>query len=116
MRVFILSFFMLALTACEGGLERSDYIGGFVTSTGECQSQGDLGLNYSKNKVDISFYCFLKECATMAGDVSKEGFFHLESPEGYFIQGKIKPKEASGNFFLNIRGNSCYGQWVGLEN
>ncbi len=52
----------------------------------------------------------------MAGDVSKEGFFHLESPEGYFIQGKIKPKEASGNFFLNIRGNSCYGQWVGLEN
>ncbi len=55
MRAFILFLFMLALTACEGGLERSDYIGGYVTSTEECQSQGDLGLNYSKIKLILAF-------------------------------------------------------------
>lgn len=116
MRLLFLTFALLSLSACEGGLQSSDYIGGFVTTTGGCQSKGDLGLNYKENQIDISFYCFLKECSNMKGTVSKEGFFHLESPEGYFIQGKIKPKEASGNWFLNIQGKNCYGQWVGLEN
>jgi hypothetical protein len=116
MKLFTLFISLILLSACDRAMESSDYIGGFVTITGGCQSKGDLGLNYKENHIDISFYCFLKECSTMKGDVSKEGFFHLESPEGYFIQGKIKPKEASGNWFLNIKGKNCYGQWVGLEN
>lgn len=116
MKLFLLTISIYLLSACDSGLQTSDYIGGFVTTTGGCQQNGDLGLNYKADKIDISFYCFLKECSNMKGEVSKEGFFHLESPEGYFIQGKIKPKEASGNWFLNIRGKNCYGQWVGLEN
>ncbi len=115
-RLIFIAIIVCFLTACEDGLKTSDYIGGFVSTTESCQSQGDLGMFYQDQKVDISFYCFLKECGNMQGEASKEGYFHIETSDGYFIQGKIDSKEAQGNWFLNIKGKDCYGQWVGLKN
>lgn len=116
MRLIATLLTLYILTGCENALQSSDYLGGFITTSGNCQENGELGINYKEQQVEISFYCFLKECATMKGVTSKEGFFHLESPNGYFIKGKIKPKEASGNWFLNLDGKNCYGRWAGLEN
>jgi hypothetical protein len=108
MRFILITFFVCFLTACGDGLQTSDYIGGFVSTTEGCQSQGELGMLFKKQRVDISFY--------IRGEVSKEGYFHIDTQDGYFIQGKIKPELAEGNWFLNIKGKDCYGQWVGLKN
>jgi hypothetical protein len=116
MRLILISFIVIFLSACDGGIKASDYIGGYVSTTKGCPSKGDLGMYFQKSQVDISFYCFLKECGNMKGKVSKEGFFHLDSHEGYFIKGKITPLEAEGSWFMNIRGKDCYGYWVGLKN
>jgi len=115
-RFILMIFFLFFLTACEDGLRTSDFIGGFVSNTEGCQSQGDLGMLYRKQQVDISFYCFLKECGNIKGEASKEGYFHIDTQEGYFIQGKINPEQAEGNWFLNIKGKDCYSYWVGLKN
>jgi hypothetical protein len=116
MRLIFTVMALLFLTACDGGLKASDYIGGYVSTTEGCPSRGDLGMNFQKSQVDISFFCFLKECGNMKGKASKEGFFHIDTPEGYFIKGKITALEAKGNWFMNIRGKDCYGHWVGLKN
>jgi hypothetical protein len=116
MRLILISFIVIFLSACDGGIKSSDYIGGFASNTNNCPSNGDLGIDYQANQVEINFYCFLKVCGNMQGKVSKEGFFHIDTPEGYFIKGKITPLEAEGSWFMNIRGKDCYGYWVGLKN
>lgn len=107
---------MLFLIGCDSGLERSDYRGGFVTQHGDCTEKGDLAINLDDNKIELNFYCFLKNCASMTGKISQGGYFHLEEDNGEYIQGRVKPEEASGTWFLNIKNKSCSGHWVALKN
>jgi len=113
---FTLVFFIGLLAACDTGLNKSDYRGGFVTEQGSCPELGDLGITYRNQEIEIGFYCFLKECALVNGKASKTGFFHIEHNENYFVQGKMGAKEGSGKWFLNIKGQDCSGRWVALKN
>ena len=108
--------FFLALTACDSGLERSDYRGGFVTQNGDCTEKGDLAIDIDEDEIELNFYCFLKNCASMSGKTSQGGYFHLEEDAGQYIQGRVKAEEASGTWFLIIKNKSCSGHWVALKN
>ncbi len=116
---FPLLFLLVAcclLTACDTGFKYSDYIGGFVTQSGDCTDTGDLSINHENKKIEVGFYCFLKKCADMEGKTSQGGFFHLENKEGHYIQGRVLPEEAKGTWYLSIKGQSCSGHWVALKN
>ena len=117
MRFLIISL-LLVLTGCEGGLQSSDYVGGYVTSNGNCAKKGQLGLDFDKKTslIDLNFYCFLKSCSNISGKTSGKGYFYIEDDDGYYIQGKITPLEAQGSWFMRVQGNDCYGSWVALKN
>jgi len=114
------AFFLLLsiglLSACDSKFKRSDYMGGFTTQYGECTDTGDITIDHIDKKIKIGFYCFLKECASMEGNTSQGGFFHLENKQGNYIQGQILPDEAKGTWSLNIKNQSCSGQWTASKN
>lgn len=106
----------LVIGGCDSGLKSSDYRGGFVTQNGDCTPNGDVGIYYQEQELEIGFYCFLKECALMSGTSSQGGFFHIEDKKGYYIQGRVTTIEATGTWYLNIKGQDCSGHWVALPN
>jgi len=106
----------LTLTGCDLVNKKSDYVGGFATQTGNCNATGDSAINISKQKIEIGFYCFLKKCAYMEGNTSQGGFFHLKDDNGHYIKGRITRYEASGSWFLNMKGQNCSGYWTALKN
>ena len=91
------------LSGCDLVNKKSDYVGGFATQTGDCSAIGDSSINYSKQQIQIGFYCFLKKCAYMEGKTSQGGFFHLKDASGHYIEGRITQYEASGRWFLNMK-------------
>jgi len=52
----------------------------------------------------------------MSGTSSQGGFFHIEDKKGYYIQGRVTSIEATGTWYLNIKGQDCSGHWVALPN
>ncbi len=117
LRAFLICLTLSTLiTGCDTGYKKSDYLGGFATQSGNCTATGDTAINFSEQEVEIGFYCFLKKCAYMEGDTSQGGFFHLKSNDGYYIQGRVTRYEASGTWFLNMKGESCSGHWSALKN
>ncbi len=104
------------LSGCDSGIEHSDYIGGFITQDGNCTAQGDTSINLDNQEAKIGFYCFLKKCAQMSGSTHQGGFFHFENDSGYYIKGRIAGDEATGQWYLNMKGGNCSGHWVALKN
>ncbi len=104
------------ISGCDVGYKKSDYLGGFATQSGKCTNTGDAAINFSGQDVEIGFYCFLKKCAYMEGKSSQGGFFHLKSDDGHYIQGRVTRFEASGTWFLNMKGENCSGHWSTLKN
>ncbi|MEY8203650.1 MAG: hypothetical protein RPR40_01135 [Bermanella sp.] len=114
----LLSILILAhiLTGCDLVNKKSDYVGGFATQSGNCKEVGDSSIIFSEQDIEIGFYCFLKKCAHMEGKTHQGGFFHLTDSEGYYIEGKITQYEASGSWFLKMKGQNCSGYWTALKN
>ncbi len=106
----------LVLSGCDSYIESSDYIGGFVTQDGNCTNQGDTSIIFKEQKIEIEFYCFLKKCADMDGETHQGGFFHLKSKSGHYIKGRIMGEEATGEWYLNMKGENCSGHWAALIN
>lgn len=104
------------LSGCDSGIEHSDYIGGFITQDGNCTNQGDTSINLDNQEAKIGFYCFLKKCAEMSGSTHQGGFFHFENDSGHYIKGRIAGDEATGQWYLNMKGENCSGHWVALKN
>ena len=104
------------LNGCDTAIQKSDYIGGFVTQDGNCPAQGDTSINLDEQEIEIGFYCFLKQCADMEGSTHQGGFFHIESKTGHYIKGRIVGDEAKGQWYLNMKGENCSGYWVALKN
>ena len=112
----ILLSLIFTISGCETGIEQNDYIGGFVTQDGDCTPQGDASINLDTQEVKIGFYCFLKKCAEMTGTTHQGGFFHFESDSGHYIKGRIAGDEATGQWYLNMKGENCSGHWAALKN
>ncbi len=52
----------------------------------------------------------------MEGETSQGGFFHLKDDNGHYIKGRVTRYEASGSWFLNMKGQNCSGYWTALKN
>lgn len=116
MRHLFIAVCIVLMTGCENALDASDYVGGYAISSGSCQKTGKLGIDLENNQLSFGFYCFLKQCASISGPINKNQYFHIETSDGYFIQGKLNTKEGNGNWFLEVNGRDCYGQWAALKN
>jgi hypothetical protein len=106
----------LSATGCDYANTKSDYLGGFATQTGNCPATGDSSINYKDQKIEIEFYCFLKKCANLKGQTRQGGYFHIKDNSGHYIEGKITRYEATGKWFLNMKGKECSGHWSALKN
>ncbi len=105
----------LFLSGCDTALEKSDYVGGFVTKNGGCAKKGKTSVNYKNKKIEVRFFCFLKECANMSGDMQAAGYFHLKGQGASYIKGRVFNNEAKGEWFLNIKNENCSGHWAALK-
>jgi hypothetical protein len=116
LRGFLALLLVLTATGCDLANKKSDYIGGFVTQTGNCSDTGKSSIVYENKQIEIEFYCFIKKCGDLKGRISQGGYFHMTDESGYFIEGQITPYEANGKWFLNMKGEECSGHWSALKN
>ncbi len=118
----LLCFFFVQ--GCDYGYTRSDYQGGFYTSTGPCPDTGEVTISLLKptnpndgtSEVEIAFHCFLKTCAQGHTNTLQGGYFHIKLDGGHYIEGRMTEKEAQGTWSVSMKGKACTGHWVSLRN
>ena len=115
MKYFIVLALVCLLAGCKA-LFGTSYQGQFHPQKGECKESGKVTIDATDKELEMTFFCFLEECAEGEGKVSQGGYFQIYIGNNQYIKGRISPGDRSrGEWQLKLKGKECAGYWTASE-